>query len=676
MKRAIGQGVSLWLLLAVLVGCAAPTPAAPPASFDAGWVLFVQADGPRWLGPAWWRAQGIDPTTLDPALVHLYGAGEPIPTLWKESPQGPGLLFYGVTASQERLGAVGIYELALVSEFKPTFPVYVAPAFPSSTLVQTTTLAEVWLERDLAYRSTAPLTTPWLWEVLRAPEFLTLTVPLTAALASSVTLTLRMWGQSSMQQSPDHHIRVIWNGTEVDDHSWDGAAVEEWTVVAPSARAGDNILVLEAPGDTDAPVDVMWLDAVGVQWTRALRGADLTAGWESWQTTVDNVCWPDTPPQTWQAFYVDATGVVFTDSFRHADAGPLCVTPLLGTRGWLGTPWTAPAPDVVRPRERVTMTDRLAVDYLMVAPASFHAALTPLVEARRAEGLTVAVVTPQQVYDTFGNGLPTGETLRRAVLTLQASGTLRYLLLVGDASADPRAAWDAAAVPTLWRRTEHIGDTPSDYALVADDAGTPLVAVGRFPAATEAEVTSLVEKTLAWQPTDRLLFLNDDEPEFVSLSAALNGASPGGTPLDGGGADARRTLLSWLKDGPGMLVYTGHGSLPMLGDEKLLTLEDAGAWNGPTVIAAWTCLCAGFAHPTYTGLGEAWLRDRRGAVAIVGPTGETTTAEQQAMALAFQTAVAEGAPLGDALLAGWRAATSEDARVSFLLLGDPTLRVF
>jgi hypothetical protein len=97
---------------------------------------------------------------------------------------------------------------------------------------------------------------------------------------------------------------------------------------------------------------------------------------------------------------------------------------------------------------------------------------------------------------------------------LQASGTLRYLLLVGDASADPRAAWDAAAVPTLWRRTEHVGDTASDYALVADDAGTPVVAVGRFPAATAAEVTALVEKTLAWQPTDRLLFLNDDEPEL------------------------------------------------------------------------------------------------------------------------------------------------------------------
>jgi len=671
-KRAIGRGATLWLLLAVLVGCAAPTTTAPPASFDAGWVIFVQADGPRWLGPTWWRAHGIDPTTLDPDTLHLYHDGEAAPTLWTESPQGPGLLFYGMATSQGRLGAVGAYTLTLSPGVSLPFPTHAVS--PSSAVVQTTTPAETWLERNLIYRSTAPLTTPWLSEVLRAPDALTLTVPLTAAVSSPVTLTLRLWGQSAMPQNPDHHIRVWWNGALVDDHAWDGEAVEEWTVVAPDARAGDNTLVLEAPGDTGALVDVTWLDAVSVQWTRALRGADLTAGWLPWEATSDTVCWPDAPAQSWRAFFVDATGAVSAGVFEAAGGDPLCFPQTPGTRGWLGTPWAAPAPDIIRPRE--IMTDRLAVDYLMVAPSSFHAALTPLVEARRAEGLTVAVVTPQQVYDTFGDGLPTGEALRRAVLSLQASGTLRYLLLVGDASADPRAAWDAAAVPTLWRRTEHVGDTASDYALVADDAGTPVVAVGRFPAATAAEVTALVEKTLAWQPTDRLLFLNDDEPEFVSLSAALAAAAPGGTQLDGGVADARPTLLRWLKDGPGVLVYAGHGSLPMLGDEKLLTLEDAGAWNGPTVIAAWTCLCAGFTHPTYTGLGEAWLRDRRGAVAIVGPTGETTTAEQQAMALAFQSAVAEGAPLGDALLAGWRAATSEDARVSFLLLGDPALRVF
>lgn len=675
MSRFASHGLLLWVLLALLVGCAAPAPTVSPAPPGASWDIFVHASGPRWLGSDWWRAQGIDPVTLDPNTLHLHRAGEAVPVLWVDSPRGPGLLFYGTTTPQGRLGAVGAYTLTVAPGVATTFPEYIA-SIPASDIVQTDTPAEVWWERDLVYRSTAPMTVPWLWEALRAPAALTLTVPLTAAVAAPVTLTLRLWGQSSMPQAPDHHIRVRWNGAEVDDHFWDGAALEEWTVIAPEARVGDNTLVLEAPGDTGAPVDVVWLDAVGVQWTRALRGADLAAGWVSWKAISDTVCWPDVPAQTWRAFYVDAAGAVSTNDLDSTGSDPLCLSPKPGMYGWLGLPWAAPAPDVIRPRETVTLTDLLAADYLMVAPASFHPALAPLADARRADGLTVAVVTPQQVCDTFGDGLPTGETLRRAALRLHATGRLRYLLLVGDASADPRAAWDTAAVPTLWRRTTHVGDTASDYALVADDAGMPVVAVGRFPAATAAEAEAMVAKTLAWQPTDRLLLLNDDEAEFVSLSAALHAAAPGGTQLDGGAADARRELLRWLKAGPGLLVYMGHGSLPMLGDEKLLTLEDAGAWDGPTVIAAWTCLCAGFGHPTHTGLGEAWLRDRRGAAALVGPTGETTTAEQQAMALAFQSALAEGAPLGDALLAGWRAATSEDARVSFLLLGDPALRVF
>ncbi len=44
------------------------------------------------------------------------------------------------------------------------------------------------------------------------------------------------------------------------------------------------------------------------------------------------------------------------------------------------------------------------------------------------------------------------------------------------------------------------------------------------------------------------------------------------------------------------------------------------------------------------------------------------------MTLAFQRALVDGATIGDALLAGWGAAQSNDAKISFVLLGDPTLR--
>lgn len=687
--------LGVWLLL---VGCRSTTPEVAPVDLGAGWRIVVRADGPRWLGPEWWRSQDIAPESLDAEHIQLYQEGVPQPVLWLDSPHGPGLLFYGTTQTYPRLGDVGAYSLTLsAAPISPTtFPRLKAPLTVTAKS-QISTYVHTRLEQDLVYRSTAPLDLPWLWQSLHAPATLTLTLPFTDAVTLPVTLTLRVWGQSSMPQTPDHHIRVWWNGVLVDDHFWDGAAVETWSVLAPEARTGENVLALESPGDTEAPVDRVWLDAVDVEWTRLLRAVEgapsREGGWSTWRVAdAADVVWYNLPATVQRVLWVGADGgaydggeVVPDDApfrngghfFRQADAA----------QGWLGVPWEAPAPDVVAARQVLTRSSLLGVDYLMIAPPDFHTALDPLVAVREAEGLTVAVVAPQQVYDTFGAGLPTGAAFRAMVLDLHERGQLRYLLLVGDASADPRAAWGALYVPTLWRRTAHVGDTPSDYALVADAAG---VAVGRFPVATVQELKQLVAKTLAWVPTARLLLLNDDEAEFVGMSdrlAALTAAYPDArTRLDGGAEDARQVLLRWLKAGAGTLVYTGHGSLPMLGDEKFLTLEDAGAWNGPTVVAAWTCLCANFAHPTHTGLAEVWLRDRRGVVALVGPTGETSTAEQSALALAFQAALVDGATLGEALLAGWQAAPATEAqglddaaasvRVSFLLLGDPALRPF
>ena len=689
MKRVLWIGVALLALIS-LAGCRATPellsePASPP-DMAAGWTLLVRSDGPRWLGPDWWRAQGLDPTTLAPERIRLTRYDEAIPTLWLSSEDGPGLLFYG-EATPGRLGPLGGYHLALDADAgSPVMAELAAVTVP--THYQATTAATLWLEEDNVYRPTAPPEANWLWTSFNAAPALTLTVTLTEALVSEglvsevlvsearvapVTLSLRFWGQSSMPQNPDHHVLVLWNGALVSDHYWDGNALEEWTAIAPAPRQGDNELVLISPGDTEAPVEVTWLDRVGVTWQRALT---YTGGWESWIGGSEPVaCWEAVPEGRVAALVVGEEGMLRGGLLARDAAGRVCVEQRPGERGWLGVVEAAPAPDVVRPRERLA-ADTWTADYLIVAPPSFHVALAPLVEARVAEGLSVVVVTPEQVYDAFAAGEPGAEAIRAAVMALHARGQLRYLLLVGDASADPRAFWEAGStlVPTGWVRTFFLGDTASDHALVIDDDGTPLVAVGRFPASTVAEVHAMVAKTLVWEPTARLLLLHDTAPEFAAMTDALAAVREPDLRLDAAAGDVRRDLLRWLRAAPGVLVYSGHGSLPVLGDQKFLTVDDAGAWDGPTVVAAWTCLCANFTHPTHMGLSEAWLRHPKGAVAVVGPTAETTTGEQSAMTLAFQRALVDGAAIGDALLDGWRAAQSKDAEISFMLLGDPALR--
>ncbi len=678
MKRTLWIGVAL-LVLVCLAGCRAkpapspevdrvPTPLASATA--AGWTLLVRGDGPRWLGPDWWRAQGLDPATLALDNIRLTHSGEAVSALLLPSDNGSGLFFYGETAP-DRLGPVGAYHLALDAAGTPAMAELVAVTSPAQ--YQTATAATLWLEEDNVYRPTAPPDTQWLWTSFNAAPALTLTVTLTEALPAPVTLSLHFWGQSSMPQNPDHHVRVLWNGELVDDHYWDGNALEVWTVTAPAPRQGDNELVLISPGDTEAPVEVTWLDRISVTWQRALT---YTGGWESWIVGPEPAaCWEGVSDGRVATLLLSENGASHGGLVERDAAGRVCIEQRPGEQGWIGLLESVPAPDVVRQREPVEM-DALAVNYLIIAPHFFHAALVPLVEARIAEGLSVVVVTPEQIYDVFGTGAPGVEAIRAAVTTLHARGHLRYVLLVGDASADPRAMWqaDSTLVPTGWGRTAFLGDTASEHALVLGDDGTPLVAVGRFPASTVAEVRAMVAKTLAWQPTSRLLLLHDDEPEFVTMTSALAEVFAPDLRLGDDESDTRRDLLRWLRAAPGVLVYSGHGSLPVLGDEKFLTVDDAGVWDGPTVVVVWSCLAANFTHPTQMGLGEAWLRHSKGVTAFVGPTAETTTGEQSAMTLAFQRALVDGATIGDALLVGWHAAQSEDAEISFVLLGDPTLR--
>ena len=650
------------------------------------YLLTVRSDGPRWLGPAWWTALGVDTDGVDPQSVQLLRGEEPVPLLWTSSPDGPGALFYGLTMSST-VGPVGTYTLLLDADVPGETPATVPLDGGAPEVCRPVTRAALRLEEDLVYRPTAPLDSPWLWTSLRPPERFELTVSLPELVEDEpVSLTLYVWGQSAMPQNPDHHLRVIWNGTMVEDHFWDGNQLESWTVTLPNAVAGGNALILEAPGGTEAPVELNWIDALEISWTRRMVLDDEEG--RAWHAEAEGVaCWETGSADLggfgsgealpWVALLVDAEGV--TEKAELAvdpGSGDLRVAQRAGDVGWIGLPWVAPAPDYVRPRELLVADALDDITYLIIAPRLFHTALDPLMVARRAEGYSAALITPQAVYDTFGEGIPEAAAIQALVRQHGASGGLKALLLVGDASPAPASLWDmeTPGVPTAWVRTGFVGHTASDYALATGGTDEALLSVGRFPVTTGAEVEALVAKTLAWEPSPRLLLMADNEPEFADFIAQLSRVQDADLILDAAEGDIRAEMLGWLKDGPGTLIYAGHASLQLMGNEKLLVMEDRQAWRMPTVVASWSCLCAGFAHPSYQSLAEALLLGPGGVVAFVGPTGETTTAEQRAMAIAFQEALAGGETVGDALLIGWRTAISEDAQMGFLLLGDPVLR--
>ena len=81
-----------------------------------------------------------------------------------------------------------------------------------------------------------------------------------------------------------------------------------------------------------------------------------------------------------------------------------------------------------------------AGDIVMIAPAAFQAALAPLKAFREGQGYTVRLVDIEDVYDEFSFGGKTPHAIRDFLVraTAQWSTPPRFLLLVGNATQDPR----------------------------------------------------------------------------------------------------------------------------------------------------------------------------------------------------------------------------------------------
>lgn len=649
-----------------------------PSQGITSWVITTQGEGPRWIGWEWWQALGLEGDQLGHEYVRLEREGYPIPTLWIDGPQGRGMLFY----TKPVTGSLQTYRLTLEAQ-GVEMDILSTPDSGEfrSEFCQTTTTATARMESDQVYRSTAPLDQPWLWTALRPPQEFAIPVPLTDVVEAPVTMTLQMWGQSRMPVNPDHHLRVTWNDDVIDDRFWDGDNLEIWSLNLPESTEAENILKLSAPGETEAAVDMMWLDALVFQWRRRLA-LSVEVGWTPW--TVESpsyACLGDLTDEKPVALLVDDQDNVYQGDIAAPEEidGAIRIYQDSASRGWVGMPWRAPKPSDIRPWAGIDLDRPVLKDaeFVILADASAAETIQPLVDARAAEGLASLHLTPEAVYDSFGRGVAEVSAIREMILHLYQEGNLRYVLLIGDTAGAPVGHKigrpNGLSIPTGWPRTPYVGRTASDSVIATDEEGKPVIAIGRIPVADVQALHTVIQKTLAWQPNSRIMFVNDDEREFVNLTDELAEISPPDLRVGTDEPDARQRVLDWLDVGPGMMVYSGHGSLPVLGDEKLLTWEDAGAWDGPTVVVAWSCLCASFAHPTHQSLAETWMLDRKGTVAFVGPTGETTTGEQRAMALAFQRGLREEARIGEAMLQAWRAAQSENVKAGFLLLGDPTL---
>jgi hypothetical protein len=324
--------------------------------------------------------------------------------------------------------------------------------------------------------------------------------------------------------------------------------------------------------------------------------------------------------------------------------------------------------------------------------------LQPLVALRESQGLKVALVDIEDVYDefSFGNKSPGAVKDFLAYAKTNWKKKPGYLLLAGDASYDAKnylGLGDQDVVPTKLVDTQLLEVASDDWLADFDGDGIADLAIGRLPARSNEEVIVMVKKIIDYERSQgsRSMLLVSDKNEgfdFEAAASRLRSLIPDGlrvVQINRGqmdAAEARKQLLDAMAQGQKIINYTGHGSASHWHD-SLLTIEDVGSLsNGDhlPVFVLMTCLNGYFDDPSFDSLGESLVKaENGGAVAVWASSGVTlpdgqSQMNQQLYRLLFGSN-GQAMRLGDATRKAKSAISDADIRRTWVLLGDPTMRL-
>ncbi len=335
-------------------------------------------------------------------------------------------------------------------------------------------------------------------------------------------------------------------------------------------------------------------------------------------------------------------------------------------------------------------------DLLIITPRDFFSAVEQLRVFRMSQGLSVAVVDIEDIYDEFSFGQKTPQAIKD-FLSFAHNGWKRgvhYAVFIGDACYDPKnylGFGDFDLVPTKLIDTVFMEASSDDWFADFDDDGLPELALGRLPVRTGEDTERVIAKILDYDqslPPDEMLLVADanDEYDFEAASAELHSLVPGDVRAvdlnrgQMGAAEAKAALLDAIARGQRFVNYTGHGNVNQW-HGNLLTNEDAVVLNNADhlpVFLMMTCLNGYFNDPALDCLAEKLLLNPRGgAVAVWASSGQTVPAGQWLLnqEIYQQMFSAPHVRLGDAARAAKLATDDIDVRRTWILFGDPTMRL-
>jgi hypothetical protein len=233
--------------------------------------------------------------------------------------------------------------------------------------------------------------------------------------------------------------------------------------------------------------------------------------------------------------------------------------------------------------------------YVIITHPNFYDAAQGLASHRASRGESVAVVKTNDIYDQYNGGVKSPGAIRDFLVDAYANGSPKpvYVALVGDASANPDKLTDY--LPAHYDPVPVFGNAPNDtwYAKVHGSDIYPDLFVGRIPARSASEVTTVVNKIQSYEgsppagdwPRRAVLVADDGDNAFRGDMETVAGLLPAGiAPIKIYNYDSDNTVEDQIGPGALLFAYSGHGNTTTWGywgsHNIYRQSKISGMWNG------------------------------------------------------------------------------------------------
>jgi hypothetical protein len=218
------------------------------------------------------------------------------------------------------------------------------------------------------------------------------------------------------------------------------------------------------------------------------------------------------------------------------------------------------------------------------------------------------------------------------------------------------------------------------------------IPLGRLPVRSAEQAAGVIDKLINAKPEPAwrgALLVSDyaaDGMDFPAMSRQIAANLPAGMAQqfidrkDGAAADLRTAIVQSINTNkPNIVNWSGHGSTDRWTNEGLLTMTEGSVLNNgaPALWVMMTCLNGYFINPTPFSLSEAvLLNPSGGAIAVIASSTMSVPQPQLTLNQAFYSHLfGGGKTFGEALQAAKQASAHWEVRQTYVLLGDPTMRL-